>query len=128
MVFCKNKIKYLVFGKFHCILLLNFSFDGGLIFNFYFDINMVFFLVHIFHSICVINIMSSFQKSMMSPPFFGTHLYLFMQFPLKYIATLMFEILVMLMFNMALYFKFICNSKTFDYDSPNSPLDFAFIL
>jgi hypothetical protein len=43
MVFLKNQIKFLVFGKFHCILLLNSSFDGGLIFNFYFAINMVFF-------------------------------------------------------------------------------------
>jgi hypothetical protein len=34
MVFLKNKIKYLVFGKFHCILFLNSSFDGSLIFNF----------------------------------------------------------------------------------------------
>ncbi len=32
----------LVFKKFQCILFVNFSFDGGLLFNFYFDTIVVF--------------------------------------------------------------------------------------
>jgi hypothetical protein len=39
-------------------------------FYFSFDIIMTFFWIHIFHILCVTNIMSSFQKSTMNPFFF----------------------------------------------------------
>jgi hypothetical protein len=45
------------------MLLLNSSFDGGLFFNFYFNIIMTYFLNALFYSICVTNVVSSFQKS-----------------------------------------------------------------
>jgi len=53
--------EFFTLGKFQCILLLNIWFDGGLFVNFYFDI-WVFFL----HSICMTNVMLSFQKFIMN--------------------------------------------------------------
>jgi hypothetical protein len=39
----KIKSKFLVLGKFQCILLLNSLFDGGLFSNFYFEATIIYF-------------------------------------------------------------------------------------
>ncbi len=36
--------------------------------------------------------------------------------------------LIILILNMVLHSKFICNKKSYNYDSPNSPPNYAFTL
>jgi hypothetical protein len=56
-------------------IILNIWFDGGWFVNFYFDIWVI-----VLHSICMTNVMLSFQKFIMNP-------FLKVQFSLKSIAT-----------------------------------------
>ncbi len=63
------KYKFIILEIFQCILLLKISFDGDLCFNFDFDNIMTYFEIHIFYSICVIDIMSSLKNPIMNPLF-----------------------------------------------------------
>jgi hypothetical protein len=58
-----KKSNFLCIEKVQCMLLLNSSFDCGLFFNFYFNIIRTYFFNPLFYSICVTNLVSSFQKS-----------------------------------------------------------------
>ncbi len=105
-----NMKKYIL-ENFQCILQLYYSSCGGLFFIFYFNITMTFSWIHIFHFLCVTNILSSIQKSTMSPIFFKNSSIIFNKIITKVYCNMDTEKLKILMFDTILHFKFIYNPK-----------------
>ncbi len=114
-----------VLKRFQCTLLLNSSLDDGLFYIYFLTLLQDIFWIYIFHSICLHNLMLLFQKSITSPLF-------------SYNSSIFFDtILIKIYYNMenlifdhviveyGFSFKFICNSRNYNCDSPNIPFNYT---
>ncbi len=115
--------------NFQCTTSINFSFNDDFFFKIYFDTTLTFLLIHIFHFFFVTNVVLSFQKSITNfLNLFRIHLEILWWFPLKsIITTWIIKKLTILILNMALNFRFVCNPwENYKCDNPNYPPIHAF--
>jgi hypothetical protein len=109
-----KKMKKYIFGKFHCILILNFSFDGGGGGGVFLTFIMTYFLnshvnsfIHDRNNVNVSQVHSTFCLKLI-------HIFnmIFTKINSSSIATWIVKISIMLMLNIILHFKFIYNLQT----------------
>jgi hypothetical protein len=101
------EMKIIVLRDFQCILFLSYSFDGDLVFSL--DMIMTYFLSAHFN-LCLCNKKKlSFQNSIISSFFIYNSSIIFNMFPIKFYYNMNNLKILILMLNMALHFRFICN-------------------
>jgi hypothetical protein len=113
-------------GKSKSISLLNSSFDDGLFLNFHLNVTMTYFLsphfsfyLHDKHSVITSKVNYEIIFSL-------KFIHILIWFSLKFIATWIIIILIILMLNMTLHFMSITIFKNHNYDSPKNAPKCAF--
>jgi hypothetical protein len=98
-----------------------------LFFNFNFDITMTYFLSpHFSFFVCDKHSVIISKVHNESNFFIETHPWFSIIFSINYIIRWIMKKLKILMFDMILHFKFIYNLKKYNYESSNSPPNYAF--